>query len=206
MSEKTPCENCGDPECTCPPGKCDCKPKAEKTQPSNKFLPPDNKEPVPEDAIINKPVNPYERETPYYSTPYAQMKAQADGRRIESLALEPFFSEALDNINCLHAYNAKLAEQDGNIKFYPGSCSVRIAKDGLRDVIYAYARETKVPYQTQSPLGSEPNKFTAFHTSTEHFRVSRHIDDKTAALAAKDFNIALGLQGASPRHPALKQS
>lgn len=188
MSEDTVCENCGDPNCKCPPGKCTCTPsKKAETQPSDKYLPKEDKGNIETGKVISKPVNPYKREALLQYKPEGSTEAIT-----EPLAVKALYASALENLNDLMSFNEKLAQQE-SMQFHKGKCIVRIAKDGCREVRYAFVKETKHPYSTQNAFASTKNEYLAYNSITEYYTLSRHLDDKSASEAAKVYNTALGL-------------
>jgi len=198
MSEKEPCPQCGDPDCTCEKGKCDCTPKAEKTQPSDKYLPKENHKNIEDGMVISKPVNPYVRgEVPIVTEPLIETKKKAE-KEIETYAGEAWFPQAIEGIKNYLAY-AKVNAGDLT-EFGYGYCSYNRAKDGLWAVNYNYSRTDKTLFKT-TDANAQAYSFTSEAHSNYSFPVSKHFDEKSAQLACSDYNIFVAAKPSAEDHP-----
>lgn len=199
MSEKKPCENCGDPNCSCPPGKCDCTPKA-ATQPSDKYLPKEDKGDF-KNQTLGKPVNPYQPAKCPLAEGFFKDLEKVAGGPLTTFAKSEWFADALENLKGFRAYADANTTED--LRFHLGSCSTKQGKDGYWAVQYNYVREVKHPYSTVNTFTKEQANYIAFDTLSQNFVVSKHFDAKSAELARADYNIFLGVASAAKDHPVV---
>jgi len=199
MSEKKPCENCGDPNCSCPPGKCDCKPKA-ATQPSDKYLPKEDKGDF-KDKTINKPVNPFQPAKCPLAEGFFKDIQKVAGGELHTFAKSEWFADAIQNLKDFKAFADANTTED--VRFYPGICTAKQGNDGYWAVQYNYVREARHPYSTINTFSKEQANYVAFDTLSQNFVVSKHFDARSAELARSDYNIFLGAASAPKDHPVV---
>lgn len=188
------CE-CGNPSCKCKPGSCDC------VQPSEKFLPKEDKKPI-SDHKINAPVNP----TSEPSQQKGEYNALASEIPLDLVLFKdkqaamaeagksdfPFWSKAITRLQEAVAQNIE-RQATSQTKFISKPCSWRIGKDGLREVAYNFIEEVRTDINISGSMASSAKQMVSYATVDKRVVLSKHIDDKSAMLAAQAYNEFLGL-------------
>ena len=188
------CE-CGDPKCKCKPGSCNC------VQPSEKFLPKEDKKPIT-NQTINAPVNPTSepaKQKGIYNALASEIPvdlvlfkdkqvAMADAGKAEF----PFWAQAVTRLQEAVAQNIE-RQATSQTKFISKPCSWRIGKDGLREVAYNFIEEVRTDINISGSMASSPKQMVSYATVDKRVVLSKHIDDKSAMLAAQAYNEFLGL-------------
>lgn len=195
MADKTGICECGDPSCKCKPGSCNC------VQPSEKFLPKEDKKPIT-NQTINAPVNPTSepaKQKGIYNALASEIPvdlvlfkdkqvAMADAGKAEF----PFWAQAVTRLQEAVAQNIE-RQATSQTKFISKPCSWRIGKDGLREVAYNFIEEVRTDINISGSMASSPKQMVSYATVDKRVVLSKHIDDKSAMLAAQAYNEFLGL-------------